>query len=187
MGLFSRTQPTTVVDIYNNERFRDFKRFLHFYIITGDKCLVKFHSFDAVENKSLYDAPIIEEIPKGKSYYDVFKNMYKTCTGLEYKDDKAHAGKRDIVEPKVIIDSKNKTLTYILFIKDCDRVVTTNIPTNKFIFDYINVNDFLTTVYSTKFVNYGDAYREFIVFSVSQLFNIGDYIKTLKYTSNQDK
>ncbi len=186
MGLFSRPQPKEVVDIYNNDRFSDFKRILHFYIIAGDKCLVKFHSFDAAEHKSLYDAPIIAEIAKGKSYYDVFKEMYKVCTGVEYKDEKAHSGARDIVEPKVIIDTKNKVLTYILFIKDCDKVNTTNIPTNKFIFDYINVNEFLTTVYSTKYVNYGDAYREFIVFAVSQLFNIGDYIKTLKYTSNQE-
>ena len=85
-----------------------------------------------------------------------------------------------------IVDTKNKVLTYILFIKDCDKVNTAGIPQTKFIFDWIDVNEFLETVYSNKYVNYGDAYREFIVFSISQLFNIGDYIKTLKYTSNQE-
>jgi|GEM_PF-6861089 len=186
MGLFSRPHVETVVDIYNNERFRDFKRILHCYIIQDGKSLVKFHSFDADVYKSLYDAPIIQDIPVNKSYYDVFKTAYKVFTGMEYKDEKSHSGKRDIVEPKVIIDTKNKVLTYILFVKDCDKVNTVGIPQTKFIFDWIDVNEFLETVYSNKYVNYGDAYREFIVFSISQLFNIGDYIKTLKYTSNQE-
>lgn len=186
MGFFSKKQEIEIVDVYNNNMFDGFKRFLHLYMVDGDTCLIKLHSQNASINKGLFDAPIIHEIPKNKTYYDAFKEAYKMYTGVEYKDEKSHMGNRDIVEPKVIIDSKHKVLTYILFVKNCEKVNVTKIMDDKFILDYVNINDFLNTVYTTKFVNYGEAYREFVVFSVSQLFNIGDYIKTLKYTSNQE-
>ncbi len=186
MGLFSRKPVEESADIYNSDRFRDFKRYLHLYFIDVDKCFVKFNSFDAAENKSLYDAPVIEEIPRHISYYESFLKVYKALTGVEYKDEKSHSDNRDIVEAKVIVDVKNKKIIYILSVKDVDTINVPALKQDKFVYDWLSVNDFLETLYSNKYVNYGDSYRDFVVDSVSELFNIGDYIKTLKYTSNQD-
>ena len=186
MGLFSKKTTEEVVDVYNTGKFNNFKRYLHLYFIDVDKCFVKFNSFDAAENKSLYDAPIIEEIPAKISYYDTFLQAYKKVTGVDYREEKSHVPNRDVVEPKVIVDVKNKVLTYILFVKDVDPINMPSLKQDKFVYDWLAVNDFLETLYSNKFVNYGDSYRDFVVVSISELFNIGDYIKTLKYTSNQD-
>ena len=186
MGLFTKVTTKEEVDVFNSEVFANFKRYLHVYMIEGNKCFLRFNSFDAPENKSLYDAPIIEEMPKHMSYYDVFLQTYKKHTGVEYRDEKSHSNGRDIVEPKVIIDTKNKTLIYILFVKDVDSVNMPLLKQDKFVYDWMALNEFLETIYSDKYVNRGDSYREFIVFSVSQLLGVGDYIKTLKYSSNND-
>ena len=183
MGLFSyKNQEKEIVDVYKSERFKSFKRVLHIYIINNnDSCFIRLNSFDAKENKSLYDAPIIKEIPVDKTYYHVFCSTYKEYTGEAYKTKRVPD--REVLDPKVIVDTKKKIVTYIVFAHNVDDVQMHNLTQEKFVYDWIGLKEFLEIVFSNKFVNYGDSYREFVVHAISELFNMGDYIKTLKYST----
>ena len=183
MGLFSKPV-MDVEDIYKNEVFSSYKRFLHVYVVNDEKAFIKLNSFDAKQNASLFDAPIVKEIPKNKNYFEIFLSVYKEYTSKAYKQEKLD--KKQVAEPKVMIDPKNKVLVYVLFVKDIDPVDTTMIPQTNFVFDWVSINEFLQIVCSNKFVNYGEGYVDFLVDGISELFNIEEYIKKQKYTSNQE-
>ena len=83
--------------------------------------------------------------------------------------------KPEDIDADIVIGNKDKSLIVSYIEEYLERIFNTWKITPKIHFsspknltkkdfrshnDYINVNDFLTTVYSTKYVNYGDAYRE---------------------------
>lgn len=184
MGLFGRSKDENLVDIYSGDAFRNYKRFLHIYVVNDEQCFIKLNSFDADENKSLFDAPIIKEIAINKKYFDVFLDEYKYYTGEKFRQ--VRDGENEVSDPKVVVDSIKKTLTYILVIKDSKPIDMSRLPQVKFVYDWLSVSDFLETISSNKFVNYGKEYTDFVVRAICELFDIEDSLKEQKYTSNRD-
>lgn len=185
MGLFGKTldEETEVQDIYNNKVFEKFKRVLHLYVVQDDKCLIKQNSFDASENKTLYDAPIVKQIPVHNTYYVAFLDAYREYTGRVFKQDSR--GIMDIVEPKIVVDAKNRVITYILFAKDIDKIDIKALPAGKAVYEWLELDEFLKIIYSEKFAYKDSSYKDFIVYGLSEIYNIDDYIKKQSYTSNK--
>lgn len=183
MGLFSKPKEEQVVDIFNGKAFDGYKRLLHVYVINNEQCFIRLNSFDALENRSLFDAPIIKVIPNGESYFETFLRAYKEYTGFSYKQ--VQNDKNEVAQPRVFADTLKKTLIYILVIKDTETIDTARLTQVKFVYDWLSISEFVKTISSDKFVNYGKGYNDFVVLSMCELFNMEDCIKSLKYTSKQ--
>ncbi len=185
MGFFSKEKETEeIVDVYKNDVFRNYKRRLHLYIVEGNKSFIRLNSFDASENKSLFDAPIIKDIPVNKTYFKVFLDTYREYTGKTYKQVNNY--EKEVIEPRVHVDTKKKIITYILFLKNPDKIETSILPQVKFVYDWLPIEEFLKVICSKKFVNYGEEYRDFVIYGVSELLDVEEVIKKQKYTANQE-